>query len=184
MQAEQQADASGELADYLGASVEAAFEAQGYDVRVLTPAEIGKDPELQKLVVEASRGYAEMLTQLRLKLPRQIRKQRQEAGDEMRLLAAKLGVDAVGLAKIRISGCRRRDHHLGFHGFGSAGSGASCPSASSTGLRRVSRPFSCRQCYDAGPWPATMPSWPTRPEDRRADGSDAARLPKPMPPRW
>ena len=55
--AAQQADASGELAGYLGASVEAAFKAQGYDVRVLTPAETGKDPELQELVLEASRGY-------------------------------------------------------------------------------------------------------------------------------
>ena len=77
VQAEQQADASGELAGYLGASVEAAFKAQGYDVRVLTPAEIGKDPELEELVLDASRGYAEMLTQLRLKLPRQIGKQPQ-----------------------------------------------------------------------------------------------------------
>ena len=123
VQAEQQADASGELAGYLGASVEAAFKAQGYDVRVLTPAEIGKDPELQELVLEASRAYAEMLTQLRLKLPRQIGKQRQEAGDEMRLLAAKLGVDAVGFAEIQISAAAAGATVVsGFTGFGSAGS--------------------------------------------------------------
>ena len=123
VQAEQQADASGELADYLGASVEAAFKAQGYDVRVLTPAEIGTDPELQELVLEASRAYAEMLTQLRLKLPRQIGKQRQEACDEMRLLAAKLGVDAVGFAEIQISAAAAGATVVsGFTGFGSAGS--------------------------------------------------------------
>jgi hypothetical protein len=123
VQAEQQADASGELAGYLGASVEAAFKEQGYDVRVLTPAEIGNDPELEALVLAASRGYAEMLARLRLKLPRQIGKQRQEAGDEMRLLAAKLGVDAVGFAEIEISAAAAGATVVsGFTGFGSAGS--------------------------------------------------------------
>jgi hypothetical protein len=102
VQSEQQLEESGELANYLGASVLAAFKAQGYDVRVLTAAEVGADPELQELVLDASRRYAEMLTQVRLRLPRQIGKRRYEAGDEMRVLAAKLGVDAVGFAEIQI----------------------------------------------------------------------------------
>ncbi len=102
VQTEQQLEESGELANYLGASVLAAFEAQGYEVRLLTPDEVGADPELQELVLDASRRYTEMLTQVRLRLPRQIGKRRYEAGDEMRLLAAKLGVDAVGFAEIQI----------------------------------------------------------------------------------
>jgi hypothetical protein len=102
IQTEQQIEESGELAQYLGASVEAAFKAQGYDVRVLKPQEVSADPELQELVLDASRRYAEMLTQVRTRLPRQIGKRRYEAGDEMRALAAKLGVDAVGFAEIQI----------------------------------------------------------------------------------
>jgi hypothetical protein len=102
VQSEQQLEESGELANYLGASVLAAFKAQGYAVRVLTADDVGADAELQELVLDASRRYAEMLTQVRLRLPRQIGKRRYEAGDEMRVLAAKLGVDAVGFAEIQI----------------------------------------------------------------------------------
>lgn len=123
VQTEQQIEESGELANYLGASVEAAFKAQGYDVRVLSPADVSADPELQELVLDASRRYAEMLTQLRMRLPRQIAKRRYEAGDEMRLLASKLGVDAVGFAEIQIFAAAAGASAVSIlTGFGSAGS--------------------------------------------------------------
>lgn len=123
VQRENQIEESGELANYLGASVLAAFKAQGYEVRVLTPNEIGVDAELQELVLDASRRYAEMLTQVRLRLPRQIGKRRYEAGDEMRLLASKLGVDAVGFAEIQIFAAAAGASAVSIlTGFGSAGS--------------------------------------------------------------
>lgn len=123
VQTEQQIEESGELANYLGGSVAAAFKAQGYDVRVLSPADVSADPELQELVLDASRRYAEMLTQVRLRLPRQIAKRRYEAGDEMRLLAAKLGVDAVGFAEIQIFAAAAGASAVSIlTGFGSAGS--------------------------------------------------------------
>lgn len=123
VQTEQQIEESGELANYLGSSVEAAFRAQGYDVRVLTPEEVSADPELQELVLDASRRYSEMLTQLRARLPRQIAKRRYQAGDEMRLLAAKLGVDAVGFAEIQIFAAAPGASAVSIlTGFGSAGS--------------------------------------------------------------
>lgn len=123
IQTEQQIEESGELANYLGASVEAAFKAQGYDVRVLTPNDVSADPELQELVLDASRRYAEMLTQVRMRLPRQIAKRRYEAGDEMRLLASKLGVDAVGFAEIQIYAAAAGASAVSLlTGFGSAGS--------------------------------------------------------------
>lgn len=123
VQTEQQIEESGELANYLGSSVEAAFKAQGYDVRVLTPADVSADPELQELVLDASRRYAEMLTQVRMRLPRQIAKRRYEAGDEMRALAAKLGVDAVGFAEIQIFAAAAGASAVSIlTGFGSAGS--------------------------------------------------------------
>ena len=123
VQTEQQLEESGELANYLGASVLEAFKAQGYEVRVLTPNEVGADPELQELVLDASRRYTEMLTQVRLRLPRQIGKRRYEAGDEMRLLAAKLGVDAVGFAELQIFAAAAGASAVSIlTGFGSAGS--------------------------------------------------------------
>ncbi|HUQ52947.1 MAG TPA: hypothetical protein VM692_12045 [Gammaproteobacteria bacterium] len=123
VQTEQQIEESGELANYLGASVLAAFKEQGYDVRVLTPNDVSADPELQELVLDASRRYNEMLTQLRLRLPRQIGKRRYEAGDEMRALAAKLGVDAVGFAEIQIYAAAAGASAVSIlTGFGSSGS--------------------------------------------------------------
>jgi hypothetical protein len=123
IQTEQQIEESGELAGYLGASVQAAFAAQGYEVRVLRPEEVNADPELQELVLDADRRYTEMLTQVRTRLPRQIGKRRYEAGDEMRLLAAKLGVDAVGFAEIQIFAAAAGASAVSIlTGFGSAGS--------------------------------------------------------------
>jgi hypothetical protein len=123
VQAENQIEESGELATYLGASVLAAFKAQGYEVRVLTPNDVGADPELQELVLDASRRYTEMLAQTRTWLPRQIKKGRYEAGDEMRLLASKLGVDAVGFAEIQIYAAAAGAAAVSIlTGFGSAGS--------------------------------------------------------------
>jgi hypothetical protein len=100
----------------------AAFKAQGYEVRVLQPDEVNADPELQELVLDASRRYAEMLTQVRTRMPRQIGKRRYEAGDEMRALAAKLGVDAVGFAEIQIYATAPGATAVGLILGGSAGS--------------------------------------------------------------
>lgn len=123
IQTEQQIEESGELANYLGASVQAAFAAQGYEVRVLEPEQVNADPELQELVLDAGRRYSEMLTQVRTRLPRQIGKRRYEAGDEMRTLAGKLGVDAVGFAEIQIFAAAPGATAVALiTGFGAAGS--------------------------------------------------------------
>jgi hypothetical protein len=123
IQTEQQIEESGELANYLGASVQAAFAAQGYEVRVLDPEQVNADPELQELVLDAGRRYSEMLTQVRTRLPRQIGKRRYEAGDEVRMLAGKLGVDAVGFAEIQIFAAAPGATAVALiTGFGAAGS--------------------------------------------------------------
>jgi hypothetical protein len=102
VQSEPQIEESAEFSGYLAASVQRVFETQGYEVSMLTPAQVSADSELQELVLDADRRYAEMLAQVRTKLPRQIRKRRYEAGDEMRVLAARLGVDAIGFADMQI----------------------------------------------------------------------------------
>lgn len=123
VKAEEQIEESVEFSGYLATSVRAEFAEQGYDIHVLTPEEVTADPELQELVLDADRRYGEMLTQLRTRLPRQIGKRRYEAGDEMRVLAAKLGVDAIGFAEIQIYAAAAGASAVAIlTGFGSAGS--------------------------------------------------------------
>jgi hypothetical protein len=119
---EEQIEESIEFSRYLAASVQGAFEAQGYEVKVITPDEISADPGLQEMVLDADRRYAEMLTQVRMKLPRQIGKRRYAAGDEMRTLAAKLGVDAIGFADLQmVSAAAGASAVAILVGFGAAG---------------------------------------------------------------
>ena len=91
------------LSGHLANAVKGLFEKKGYEVRMLTPQEVNADSGLQELVLDADRRYSEMLTQVRTKLPRQIAEHRYQAGDEMRVLAAKLGVDAIGFADLMMS---------------------------------------------------------------------------------
>jgi hypothetical protein len=102
VQSEQEIEQSTEFASYLAANVQKEFAGQGYRVTVLTAEQVNADPALQELVVDADRRYRELLSEVQVKLPRQIGKHRYQAGDEMRLLAAKLGVDAVGFADMQI----------------------------------------------------------------------------------
>jgi hypothetical protein len=100
IKAEEQIEEGAELSKFLAASVKSEFAKQGYDVRMLTPDEVNANPGLQELVLDADRRYAELLSQVRLKLPKQIAARRYQAGDEMRVLASKLGVDAIGFADL------------------------------------------------------------------------------------
>jgi hypothetical protein len=102
IESEAQIKEGAELAGYLAEDVKRLFEDRGYVVKMLSAQEINADAELQELVVDANRRYGELLVQVQTKLPRQIAKRRYNAGDEMRLLAAKLGVDAIGYAQMQI----------------------------------------------------------------------------------
>jgi hypothetical protein len=75
------------------------------------------------MVLDADRRYTELLRQIQLKLPRQIAKRRYQAGDEMRALAAKLGVDAIGFADMTIVASAAGASAVAvLVGFGAAGS--------------------------------------------------------------
>ena len=102
VESENQIEESTELAEYLTNAMIAEFESRNYVVRVITPQEINMDPELQELVVDADRRYGELLTQVQTKLKRQVAKRRYNAGEEMVLLAAKLGVDAIAFTRMQI----------------------------------------------------------------------------------
>jgi hypothetical protein len=102
IESETQIKEGGEFSGYLATDIQRLFDAQGYAVKMLSAEDISADPELQELVLDANRRYSELLVQVQTKLPRQIAKRRYNAGDSMRLLAAKLGVDAIGYAQMQI----------------------------------------------------------------------------------
>lgn len=101
---EAQVEESGELESYLTAATASEFEARGYAVSVLNANEIASDPTLQELVVDANRRFAEMRTNLeaRFSKTKQVQRRRYNAGDEVKLLAARLGVDAIAFTRMQI----------------------------------------------------------------------------------
>ena len=101
---EAQVEESGQLESHLTDAVAAEFRARDYDVRVIDAAAISKDPQLQELVVDANRRFTEMMTnvQARLKKSKHVQQRRYNAGDTVKLLAARLGVDAVAFTRMQI----------------------------------------------------------------------------------
>jgi hypothetical protein len=92
----------GELEGHLGNAVARELSSRGYEVKRITSDVINADPALQELVVDADRRYGELLSQVAVKLPRQVAQRRYKAGDEMKLLAARLGVDAIAFTRMAL----------------------------------------------------------------------------------
>ena len=101
---EAQIEESGDLEPYLTAAVAEEFRARGYTVKVVDPAAIAADASLQELVVDANRRFDELMTNVgsRLAKSKNVKAREYNAGDEARLLAAKLGVDALAFARMQI----------------------------------------------------------------------------------
>lgn len=101
---ESQVEEAGDLEAHLTAAVVAEFRARGYDVHAADAETIAADPGLQEIYLDASRRFREMLTNLeaRFSKSRNIENRRYNAGDQVKLLAARLGVDAVALARMQI----------------------------------------------------------------------------------
>lgn len=77
----------------------------GYQIRVLTVDEVNADPDLQRMVRNVNKRYDEdFLQKITLPFKRQlqhIRKRRFKMGDEARILAARMGVDAIVVTRIQ-----------------------------------------------------------------------------------
>jgi hypothetical protein len=101
---EAQVEEAGDLETHLTSAIESEFKSRGYDVRAIDAAAIAQDPELQELVVDANRRFSEMLTnlQVRLKKSRHVEERRYNAGDTVKVLASRLGVDAVVFTRMQI----------------------------------------------------------------------------------
>lgn len=80
--------------------IEALMSEKGYTVKIVDPEQINADPRLQELVVDANRRYDEMMSHVR---PRRIKRRSYNAGEEARLLADYLGVDAVAFSRLHMT---------------------------------------------------------------------------------
>lgn len=118
-----QVEESAMLAEHLAAAVAEEFEGHGYVLKILTPEMINADPELQGLVVDADRRYQEVLTQLQRRISKNIEDREYNAGDEMRLLAQRLGVDGIAFTRIEIAAAGKGRQAMAWTvGIGSTGS--------------------------------------------------------------
>ena len=80
--------------------LEMLLSGKGYEVHIIDPDRINADPMLQEYVVDAKRGYDEILTQYR---PKRLTKRIYNAGDSAVLLASYLGVDAIAFARMNVT---------------------------------------------------------------------------------
>jgi len=101
---EAQVEESGELESYLTSAVAEQFRVHGYEVRVVDAAAIAADSRLQELVIDANRRFDELMTNVgsRLSKSKNVKAREYNAGDEAKLLAARLGVDALAFARMQI----------------------------------------------------------------------------------
>jgi hypothetical protein len=104
IRAENQVEESGGLEPHLTAAVAEQFRSHGYTVSVVGVDAISADPALQELVVDANRRFDELMTNVgsRLSKSKNVRNREYNAGDEAKLLAARLGVDALAFARMQI----------------------------------------------------------------------------------
>ena len=99
---EAQVEEAGALESHLSLAIASEFMARGYDVRILSADAINTDSRLQELVVDADRRYGEMLTNVSARFKKKVAERRYNAGDSMKLLAAHLGVDAIGFVRMQL----------------------------------------------------------------------------------
>ena len=80
--------------------VKALLESKGYAVEVVDTNRINSDPQLQEYLVEATRGFKDMMTKYK---PKKLESRIYNAGPSAKLLAQKLGVDALAFSTMNIT---------------------------------------------------------------------------------
>jgi hypothetical protein len=82
------------------ARVKALLEGKGYAVEVVNTDRINSDPQLQEYVVEATRGFKDMMSKYK---PKKLESRIYNAGPSAKLLAQKLGVDALVFSTMSVT---------------------------------------------------------------------------------
>jgi hypothetical protein len=112
---------SGELEGHLLSAVAAELQSHGYQLTILSADAINTDPRLQEMVVDGNRRFTEFLGRIRGRMSKQVRGRRHTAGDEMKLLAARLGVDALAFTRMQMVAPGAGAQALRFLGGGGSG---------------------------------------------------------------
>lgn len=86
--------------EMFNAQVEAALKEKGYEVIVVDPDRINSDAQLQEYVVDANRGFDDMMTKYK---PKKLETRALNAGDSVRLLADRLGVDGIAFSTLSMT---------------------------------------------------------------------------------
>ena len=92
------------LENHLALSLEKQFSNRGYEVRRLTIDEIAEDQQLADLVNAANQRYDEEYTTIVAFKVDGVKYRRYSVGEESRVLAIYLGVDAVAFPRMQIKG--------------------------------------------------------------------------------
>ena len=80
--------------------VKALLESKGYAVEVVDTNRINSDPQLQEYLVEATRGFKDMMSKYK---PKKLESRIYNAGPSAKLLAQKLGVDSLAFSTMNIT---------------------------------------------------------------------------------
>jgi hypothetical protein len=102
------------LEQALAADLVNGFTKLGYDVRLLSDADLEADPELATLVLQANRRYDEELDNMVASELKGVKYRRYSVGTEARLLANYLAVDAVAFARLDAVGASGGQQLIGF----------------------------------------------------------------------
>ena len=102
------------LEDALGLDLKKQIERQGYEVRLLTEAELDADAQLSDFVVQANKRYDAELDRMVASNLKGVKYRRYSIGEEGRLLANYLDVDAVAFARLDAIGASGGQRLIGF----------------------------------------------------------------------
>ena len=102
------------LEDALGADLKKQLEQRGYEVRLISEAELDADPRLSELVVQANKRYDEELDRMVASELKGVKYRRYTVGNEGRALANYLEVDAVAFGRFDAIGASAGQRLIGF----------------------------------------------------------------------
>ncbi len=120
---EQMIEEGSRLEDAAALVLSQQFGQLGYELNTLSVAEVIADPELQAMVRSVNERYDEELGRIAAKA-KDIRSRRFSVGDPARILAARLGAEAIMIGRIDASGATGGQKTMAFLFGGSAGHAA------------------------------------------------------------
>ena len=106
---EQMIEEGSKLEDAAAIELQKALHTIGYELRVLRVAQVNADPELQAMIRTLNERYDEETSRFRVNFMgglkgEDVRERRFKLGDTARIVAAKLGADALAIGRIAAQG--------------------------------------------------------------------------------